>query len=238
MKKVNVGCGPNLFLDGWINLDREDMASYIAFLRTAKDLSAMPAWQARLAKRLQAGEDLAFRVHDLRNGLPFATSSVDRIYLGQIIEHLNPVYEAPQLLAECYRVLRPGGILRIATPDLDRLVVAYINTLGEKEHGPTQPPNQSLEDFAVEQPPLYRAAPASAKLSYILFGAMGPNSTWDHYEGHMHCFGKDAIERLLRDAGFEKIRFYAPESPRSDDPALAEVIDNGLSHSLIVEATR
>lgn len=236
MKKANVGCGPNVFLDGWINTDREDMSPYIAFLRAAKGLSAMPAWQARLAQRLQAGEDLAFRVHDLRNGLPFATSSVDRIYLGQVIEHLNPLYEAPQLLEECHRVLRPGGIVRIATPDLDLLVVAYINSLGEKVFGPDQ--NRTLQDFEREQPAFYKDALPADQLSYILFGAAGPKSTWDHYEGHMHVYSPATIERALRNAGFATVRFYPPDNPQSDDAALAETIDNGLSHSLLVEAVR
>lgn len=240
MKKVNVGAGPNLFLDGWINIDREDMSSYIAFLRTFADRSKMPEWQARLARRLQAGEDLDFRVHDLRNGLPFATSSVDRIYLGQVIEHLNPVYEAPQLLEECHRVLRPGGILRIATPDLDVLVTAYINSLGEEAHGPADAGNPTLEDFAHEQPAFYKDALPEDQLAFIMYGAAGPKTTWDHYEGHMHLYTQRSLTAALRRAGFEKEpRFYPLDNPHSEDPKLRdEVHDTGVSHSLFCEAVR
>lgn len=239
MRKANVGAGPNLFLDGWINTDREDMSSYIAFLRTTGDLSQMPEWQARLARRLQAGEDLAFRVHDLRNGLPFATSSVDRIYLGQVIEHLNPVYEAPQLLAECHRVLRPGGVLRIATPDLDVLIVDYVNSLAAAR-GDDVRPNRTLQDLAHEQPAFYKDALPSDQLAYILYGASGPKSTWDHYEGHMHLYAERSLTAALRRAGFEnEVRFYRPDDPRSGDPVLREEVhDTGVSHSLFCDATR
>ncbi len=239
MKKVNIGSGPNLFLDGWINLDREDMAPYIAYLKGAKT-DGMPDAQARLAKRLQAGEPVDFRVHDLRHGLPYATETVDRLYLGQVIEHLNPVVEVPKLLKECRRVLKPDGILRIATPDLDLLVTAYINSRGaEAEKWVVKPGNPKLEDFADEQPPVYRTVPLSMQLSFILFGALGPKTTWDHYEGHMMIYSRESMEWVLKEMGFGQVRFYPRDSPQSDDPALrGEVVDTGVSHSLLVDARK
>jgi hypothetical protein len=35
----------------------------------------------------------------------------------------------PAFLSDCYRVLRPGGILRVATPDLERLCELYLQKL-------------------------------------------------------------------------------------------------------------
>jgi SAM-dependent methyltransferase len=57
------------------------------------------------------------RVHILRGnlvGLPLASSSVDVVANFQVIEHL---WDQPGFLAECLRVLRPGGRLLITTPN-------------------------------------------------------------------------------------------------------------------------
>jgi SAM-dependent methyltransferase len=45
-----------------------------------------------------------------------------------MLEHLRRT-EAPPFLRDCYRVLRPGGILRVATPDLERLCELYLERL-------------------------------------------------------------------------------------------------------------
>ncbi|SNS31586.1 Methyltransferase domain-containing protein [Rhodococcoides kyotonense] len=57
------------------------------------------------------------RVKMLRGNLaqlPFADDSVDVVVNFQVIEHL---WDQAQFLAECYRVLTPGGLLLISTPN-------------------------------------------------------------------------------------------------------------------------
>ena len=46
--------------------------------------------------------------------LPLADASVDVVVNFQVIEHL---WDQPQLVAECARVLRPGGALLMSTPN-------------------------------------------------------------------------------------------------------------------------
>lgn len=57
-----------------------------------------------------------FKVADLRkDSLPYADNTFDLIWCSHVIEHLpDPLH----LLSECLRVLRPGGVLVIRTPDL------------------------------------------------------------------------------------------------------------------------
>lgn len=55
----------------------------------------------------------------------FAESSVDLIYCSHAFEYFDRV-EANQVLAEWRRVLRPGGILRLAVPDFEALVKVYL----------------------------------------------------------------------------------------------------------------
>jgi predicted SAM-dependent methyltransferase len=66
--------------------------------------------------------------HDLRQGLPFADDSCDAVYHSHVLEHLQPD-EASRLIAECHRVLKPGGILRIAVPDLEGIARQYVSSL-------------------------------------------------------------------------------------------------------------
>lgn len=63
---------------------------------------------------------------DLRQPLPYAENTIDYIYSEHFIEHLT-YDEARRLMNECYRVLKPCGVIRIATPDLDHLIDKYQN---------------------------------------------------------------------------------------------------------------
>jgi predicted SAM-dependent methyltransferase len=51
----------------------------------------------------------------------FADGSVDEVYASHILEHLSYFDELPRTLYEAARVMRPGGLLRVAVPDLEAL---------------------------------------------------------------------------------------------------------------------
>ena len=55
---------------------------------------------------------------------PIPDNSLNYIYAEQVIEHL-PFEGGMVMLRESYRVLAPGGKLRVATPDLRRLVALF-----------------------------------------------------------------------------------------------------------------
>lgn len=54
---------------------------------------------------------------DVTKGLPFEDESFDLIYSEDFIEHID-LEQGRAFLRECHRVLRPGGWLRLLTPDL------------------------------------------------------------------------------------------------------------------------
>jgi predicted SAM-dependent methyltransferase len=65
---------------------------------------------------------------DVSQGLPFDPGVFDAVYCSHVLEHL-PKAEAPALVAECLRVLRPGGIARFVVPDLEAIVRLYLRSL-------------------------------------------------------------------------------------------------------------
>lgn len=55
---------------------------------------------------------------DVTRALPFADESFDLILLEEVLEHVDKP-QGLRLLRECRRILAPGGVVRITTPDLD-----------------------------------------------------------------------------------------------------------------------
>src|SRR5918911_3274202 len=63
-------------------------------------------------------------VWDLGAGLPFADASCSAVFSEHVIEHL-PREAAARLFKECHRILQPGGVLRLSTPDAERFLRSY-----------------------------------------------------------------------------------------------------------------
>ena len=67
-------------------------------------------------------------VHDLRRGIPLDSASCQVVYHAHVLEHFRRD-DAQAFLRECYRVLCPGGIIRVVVPDLERICRAYLHEL-------------------------------------------------------------------------------------------------------------
>jgi len=63
--------------------------------------------------------------HDVNKGIPFEQGHFDAVYHSHILEHLDPS-DGQKLIQECYRVLKPGGVLRIVVPDLECIARLYL----------------------------------------------------------------------------------------------------------------
>jgi predicted SAM-dependent methyltransferase len=66
--------------------------------------------------------------HNLLKGIPFETGFFDVVYHSHVLEHFAP-QDGEAFIAECFRVLKPGGILRVAVPDLEGIVREYLKQL-------------------------------------------------------------------------------------------------------------
>lgn len=61
-------------------------------------------------------------------GLPFPDSYFDVVYHSHLLEHI-PLKKALPFMKECYRVLKPGGNIRILVPDLEQISRLYLEKL-------------------------------------------------------------------------------------------------------------
>jgi len=115
--KLNLGCGAHV-IDSWINVDYALGAKFMK----------IPFFKL-INKKLQIFKldwDQRIFIHNLTQVFPWNENSIDVIYSSHTLEHLNK-NDGIFFLNECYRVLRPGGIIRIIVPDLQSFVNRYIN---------------------------------------------------------------------------------------------------------------
>lgn len=63
--------------------------------------------------------------YDLTRPLPVVSGTIQFIFTEHFIEHLSRE-QGRAFLAECQRVLIPGGVIRLSTPDLRILIDAYL----------------------------------------------------------------------------------------------------------------
>src|SRR5207302_1827164 len=66
--------------------------------------------------------------HDVTSSLPFDDCHFDAVYHAHLLEHL-PRERVPSFLGECFRVLKPGGVLRVVVPDLEQIARLYLESL-------------------------------------------------------------------------------------------------------------
>lgn len=71
---------------------------------------------------------------DLKKGIPFEDNSFDVVYHSHLLEHFPKSY-APLFLSECFRILKLGGMIRIAVPDLEQIARNYLIFLDKSLNG-------------------------------------------------------------------------------------------------------
>jgi SAM-dependent methyltransferase len=119
--RVHLGCGLNT-PEGWVNVDgswNARLARYPVLRKLLGSLHIAPRALTNIAW------DRQLLCHDLRKVLPFADNSVEAIYASHLVEHLYHE-EAKRLLQECFRVLKPAGVLRLVVPSLETIVAEYM----------------------------------------------------------------------------------------------------------------
>ena len=76
---------------------------------------------------------------DAKRPLEFNDNTFDVVYHSHLLEHFNR-QDGLRLLRECYRVCKPGGVIRVVVPDLENIALLYLKylehvSLGERGMG-------------------------------------------------------------------------------------------------------
>lgn len=72
--------------------------------------------------------------HNLVEGIPFEDEFADVVYHSHVLEHFNKE-DGKRFLQECYRVLKPNGVIRIVVPDLEQIARQYLLSLEKANAG-------------------------------------------------------------------------------------------------------
>jgi predicted SAM-dependent methyltransferase len=130
--KINLGCGLAV-TPGWTNVDASLNALVASWPRAAHKLLYRFSGANRyysMEQYCDLLENHVFVHHDLSHSIPLRDQAADFLYSSHFLEHLV-MRDAVHLLKECYRVLKPGGIVRVCVPDLAYAVSLY--SQGEKQ---------------------------------------------------------------------------------------------------------
>ena len=121
---------------------------------------------------------------DAARPFPFPDDAFAYVYSEHMIEHICPE-SAKAMLSECFRVLVPGGKVRVSTPDLAFLVALF---------GPERPPR--LERY-IEWYHTWADLPGK-EIAFVI----------DHFLrawGHRFVYDEPALRGALETAGFSHV---------------------------------
>jgi predicted SAM-dependent methyltransferase len=212
--KLHLGCAGTV-VPGWENIDKSPSVYLARFPRLRLVLHRAGMISDAQAKGFPAGIIHA----DVSRGLPYPEASAAYVYSSHLIEHLSR-WQALDLVRECRRVLRPRGILRVATPNLEGIVDAYVDTDRPSDGGETG------ADVMMSRLGMFSELRANRVQRLIHRVASASYHQW--------LYDSESLVRLLRESGFNETSVCSYRQGETPD------LDR-LEHrpeSLIVEARR
>jgi predicted SAM-dependent methyltransferase len=139
---------------------------------------------------------------DLRKSLPFPDNSCSIIYSEHLLEHLEYPREAELLVAESFRVLKPGGAFSVGVPDTELAIAAYLEGLASSYFGLI-----AKHGFHPEW--------CSTRMEHL--------NCHFRYSEHKFAYDLETLKKLLKQSGFTHI------APRDFDPDLDSEDREGLT---------
>lgn len=121
-------------------------------------------------------------VHDASKPFPYMDNSIDFIYSEHFIEHLT-VKDGVAFFKEAHRMLKPGGVMRVATFDMDIFLHHH------REGNPNWKEDAGLVDVG---------------LGFLKtrIESLNVNMRW---WGHQYVYNIEELTRRLNEAGFGNV---------------------------------
>jgi len=154
-------------------------------------------------------------VYDCRKRIPLPDGVAKAVFTEHLLEHLDYQEEAPVFLAECRRILEPGGVIRVIVPDGRKYLMAYAS--------------RDWREMRAFSPLATDREPRTTLMQIV-------NEHFRQVGQHRYSYDYETLALLLADSGFGAIveaRFGASRMQELaiDSPTRA-------SESLYVEASR
>jgi predicted SAM-dependent methyltransferase len=177
---INLGCG----MDNPANWLGIDGGVYVLMHSIPKPVLKL-AYRVTTAKKGYTEEEYLQKIRgtkvlhfDLAHGIPFQDASVPAVYSSHFFEHITKK-NAERLMRECFRVLKPGGMIRIVVPSLESEVRKMREAVEHYEQG----------DVAEVQ-------------KYLTSNIIGYNNA---YNNHRWMYNFQEMREALERAGFTDV---------------------------------
>jgi predicted SAM-dependent methyltransferase len=125
---------------------------------------------------------------DATKQFPFETGQFDYVFSEHLIEHL-PYEQGIWMLSECFRVTKPGGTVRITTPNIEFLADLYKSRNAE--------PQKRYIDWSTRS-----FIPQAPETSAVFVINNFLYCDW----GHQFIYDSTTLGRALETVGFRRVR--------------------------------
>lgn len=177
--RLHAGCG-NVFLPGWLNITYEPREEYGCLKEVAG---------ARVLN------------YNLLKPWPLGNDSIRFIAASHLIEHFD-LNNGIRFLKESFRVMEPGGVIRLSCPDLELYARNYV---------------QRNKDFFEHKLIREWCTFQQAQTPGEIFAA----KAYDSGGSHKWFYDFDSLKHVLESAGFCKVRRC--QRLEGDTPDLASI---------------
>ena len=209
--KINIGCGDTP-TEGWRNYDNSWSVRLAKNKVLTYVLRKTGLFSASQLKFISFAENSNILWANGIKRIPENDSTADAVYSSHMIEHIEKD-DVSLFFKEVRRILKSGGIIRLAVPDIKLQAEKYIQ-------------DGDADNF-IETTSLTRKYPKTFidKIKYLIIGDR--NHQW-MYDGKSLC-------KLLSSAGFNEPCILEPGLTTIPDPGMLNLKER-LSESVYVEA--
>ena len=198
MKKLNVGSSCT-HLTGWVNMEY-DKDYWV------KAQKGAVGWGKPIVG-YDATKDMPDDFGDVCN-LHYEDNTFDIVRSGHVMEHI-PCKKIHRAINEQYRVLKPGGWIRVSVPSFDILLERYLD----------QDKYKDFWDKTRNDPGLWKDSELKKPLETVdeaLFGILYLNGE------HLNSFTKVTLTKILERAGFVNIQSADKDEEKIPDGTIID----------------
>lgn len=211
--RANIGCGKTP-TPGFENFDNSLSVRLAHYPIVSRALGILGIFGKEQQDFIAYARENSILWADAVRHIPLPDRSADLIYASHVIEHFDRS-EVKSFLNEVKRVLAPGGVIRIAVPDLRKHIDRYIR--------------EGDADALLEGTLLAHARPQSfrERVAKLLVG--------DRH--HLWMYDAGSLCGLLDDCGFRDAKALQPGETTIEHPGSLNLSERA-AESLYVEARK